>query len=132
MTKFFLYLALASFAFLTSCSQSEIERETILINAEYDTTSEEGIVDFTIDNQNNIVLEKDALILNNSSINAVSYNWDFGNGDTSTEANPYYAYDQHGTYPVKLTITDRYGNTQEVSHDITVICLFDNQIHGSN
>ncbi|MCF2859824.1 PKD domain-containing protein [Pseudoalteromonas sp. SMS1] len=39
------------------------------------------------------------------------YAWDFGDGNTSTEANPLHAYQQADTYTVKLTITDNDGNT---------------------
>ncbi|MFT3700952.1 MAG: PKD domain-containing protein [Agriterribacter sp.] len=39
--------------------------------------------------------------------NAVQYQWDFGDGHTSTDANPgLYTYAQPGRYDVKLTITD--------------------------
>lgn len=40
----------------------------------------------------------------NKSINAASYNWDFGNGITSTLENPEVIYTGNGVYPVKLTI----------------------------
>ncbi len=39
----------------------------------------------------------------NSSENADSYLWDFGDGNTSTEENPKYAYYLSGVYEVKLT-----------------------------
>ena len=41
----------------------------------------------------------------NKSINAVSYHWDFGNGQTSTEENPDVIYDDFGVYFVTLTAT---------------------------
>jgi len=41
----------------------------------------------------------------NTSLNASGYLWDFGNGMTSTEANPVVAYDTPGLYTVKLTCT---------------------------
>jgi len=39
------------------------------------------------------------------SINAQSYLWDFGNGDTSTEQNPLYRFENLGTYTITLTIS---------------------------
>ncbi|MEI6059119.1 MAG: PKD domain-containing protein [Bacteroidota bacterium] len=39
------------------------------------------------------------------SLNAAGYLWDFGNGQTSTEANPVAAYSTPGLYTVKLTCT---------------------------
>lgn len=37
--------------------------------------------------------------------------WDFGNGETSTEEDPVYAYSAVGDYTVILTVTDDVGNT---------------------
>jgi PKD repeat protein len=36
----------------------------------------------------------------------VSYLWDFGDGETSTDQNPMHVYEQDGTYQVTLTVTD--------------------------
>lgn len=41
----------------------------------------------------------------NASINASGYNWDFGNGQKSTEANPVVNFDTPGLYNVTLTCT---------------------------
>jgi len=41
----------------------------------------------------------------NESLNAAGYYWDFGNGQTSTEANPVVQFDTPGLYTVKLTCT---------------------------
>jgi len=41
----------------------------------------------------------------NTSLNAVAYHWDFGNGSTSTEMNPTVNYDTAGFYIVTLTCT---------------------------
>ena len=43
--------------------------------------------------------------LTNASLNANGYLWDFGNGQTSTDANPTVAFDTPGFYTVKLTCT---------------------------
>lgn len=40
---------------------------------------------------------------NNTSVNALSYLWDFGDGTTSTESNPVHSYSSPGTYTVILT-----------------------------
>jgi gliding motility-associated-like protein len=44
-----------------------------------------------------------------SSIAAVSWAWNFGNGETSTIQNPSTTYTANGTYTVSLTITDQFG-----------------------
>jgi PKD repeat protein len=36
----------------------------------------------------------------------VSYLWDFGDGNTSTDANPYHTYTSVGSYTVRVTVTD--------------------------
>jgi len=49
----------------------------------------------------------------NKSLNAQGYSWDFGNGKTSTEANPVVAFDTPGFYTVTLTckaVNDVYYN----------------------
>jgi len=43
----------------------------------------------------------------------VSRAWDFGDGATSTEANPTHVYAEAGTYIVRLTVTDDDGATAE-------------------
>ena len=42
----------------------------------------------------------------NSSLNASSYEWDFGDGNTSTEESPTHVYDTHDIYTVTLTATE--------------------------
>jgi len=40
----------------------------------------------------------------------LSYEWDFGDGDTSTETNPRHVYVKPGTYEVRLTATNPWGS----------------------
>jgi gliding motility-associated-like protein len=47
----------------------------------------------------------------------VSYNWDFGDGNTSTLDTPHHIYSVQGTYRVKLTITTRTGCTETYTMD---------------
>jgi len=37
------------------------------------------------------------------------WQWDFGDGTTSTKQNPSHKYSDDGTYEVKLTVTDESG-----------------------
>ncbi len=48
----------------------------------------------------------------------LSYSWTFGDGDTSTAANPSHTYTRAGRYSVRLTVSD--GNTSTVSAPITI------------
>jgi len=56
----------------------------------------------------------------NTSTNAVSFKWDFGNNKTSTLNNPLHIFDQGGDYTVTLTAFDGKGNSDETSKIITV------------
>jgi PKD repeat protein len=49
-----------------------------------------------------------------------AYAWDFGDSTSSTSAAPSHAYAAIGTYTVKLTVTDNSGNTNAISHTVTV------------
>ena len=80
-------------------------------------------VEFSVDNEFSTVDEQMQVKLTNQSSNAVSYAWDFGNGDTSTDANPEYSYKMHGNYTITLKATDARGKVQTVSHDVTVLCI---------
>ncbi|NHF58608.1 PKD domain-containing protein [Flavobacteriaceae bacterium TP-CH-4] len=49
---------------------------------------------------------------NGSTDNPESYNWDFGDGQTSTEVNPTHTYQEGGTYTVVLTASNGSGEDQ--------------------
>ncbi|MCK9355653.1 MAG: DUF4349 domain-containing protein [Dehalococcoidia bacterium] len=46
-----------------------------------------------------------------------TYEWDFGDGGTSTEANPSYIYRDEGLYGVRLTVTDDKGASETEYRD---------------
>ena len=70
--------------------------------------------DFTVDTSNL------AATFTNTSSNATSYVWDFGdNTGTSTEANPSYTYTQAGTYTVQLTASSG-DESSIVTKEVTV------------
>ncbi len=58
---------------------------------------------------------------NNISTNAISYLWDFGDNETSTEVEPVHVYAIEGTYVVTLTATNNCGDHEKVrTVDVTV------------
>ncbi len=61
----------------------------------------------------------DASIPNGTTING--WYWDFGNGQTSTQQNPFMVFEQPGTYPVTLTITSVDGCSSSVTYDYVII-----------
>jgi len=50
----------------------------------------------------------------------ISYNWDFGNGDISSEINPSYVFHDVGTYVISLTVEDDLGLTDTATIEINV------------
>ncbi|MDT0676547.1 PKD domain-containing protein [Autumnicola musiva] len=70
--------------------------------------------DFTVDADDLTVT------FTNTSENAVSYAWDFGDGNTSTEENPTHTYAAEGTYTVVLTTTGEDGTEVESTQEVTV------------
>lgn len=61
----------------------------------------------------------DHLICSNQSTGAVSYSWTFGDGGTSTLANPNYLYTINGSFPVDLVATNQYGCSDTAEIRIT-------------
>jgi len=57
----------------------------------------------------------------NQSNSATIYAWDFGTGDTSTEANPSYTYPGEGSWNVTLTSTDGNGVTSSVTREVVIV-----------
>jgi translation initiation factor 2 beta subunit (eIF-2beta)/eIF-5 len=70
--------------------------------AEFSVSINAGIVDFI-----------------NESQYAISYEWDFGDGQTSTEVSPQYTYNDNGEYSVELIAINENGENTIV-HNITV------------
>ena len=56
-----------------------------------------------------VYIPNEAVNFTNQSQYAVSYNWNFGDGGTSTETNPQHTYYIGGNYPVILIATSAYG-----------------------
>ncbi|WP_111706996.1 PKD domain-containing protein [Lutibacter citreus] len=61
----------------------------------------------------------------NTSTNATSYFWDFGDSNTSTAKNPTHTYSTTGTYFVKLTSTNSFGTNEK-----TISVIVDNNTLG--
>jgi len=77
------------------------------------------VAGFTMDKSEAAPLE--VITFTNTSENASSYMWDFGDGSTSTDTNPTHEYDTDGIYTVQLTATGPGGATNSTSATITII-----------
>jgi PKD repeat protein len=78
------------------------EPEIVSVNAAFGATSNGLVATFV-----------------NQSSGANSYSWTFGDGGTSTEANPVHTYAAAGTYSVTLTASDG-SSSATVTKDVTV------------
>lgn len=86
----------------------------------------EPVANFTITNtvEEGVVMEGPEIEFNNQSINADTYEWDFGNGVTSTERNP------RGvvlrpcarTHTIRLIVRTRRGRSATIIRTILVRC----------
>ncbi|WP_285657069.1 PKD domain-containing protein, partial [Allomuricauda sp. NBRC 101325] len=56
-------------------------------------------------------------------VGITSYSWDFGDGGTSTEADPMHTYTAAGSYDAILTVTDADGQTDNDTVTITVTAV---------
>lgn len=55
-----------------------------------------------------------------SSVGAVSWEWDFGDGTSSTEQHPVHNYTAAGTYTVTLTVTNEFGCEAVVEYTLII------------
>ena len=60
-------------------------------------------------------------------VGVISYAWDFGDGNTSTETNPTHIYSEAGEYTAELTVTDGEGLTDTAEITIQVSEVIGNQ-----
>ncbi len=61
----------------------------------------------------------------NNTLNADTYFWEFGDGNTSSEENPIHTYQSSGSYEVILTATNEWGVVQ-ISFLVDVLIFEDN------
>jgi len=66
------------------------------------------------------ILSWETIELHNLSLNAVKYQWDFGNGTSSTDFEPTLNYPQGGTYTIVLT-TESVDGLKEVTERQVVV-----------
>jgi PKD repeat protein len=56
-----------------------------------------------------------------TSVRATTHEWTFGDGATSTEANPTHTYNTAGTYSVSLKVTNTYGESAKSETDFITV-----------
>ncbi|HAW59232.1 MAG TPA: hypothetical protein DCX03_09535, partial [Bacteroidales bacterium] len=96
-------MALFSITYLTSCNDDEDENLVIA-----------GFT-YKVDSSNFL-----KVIFTNTSQNFTTCDWNFGDGQTSTEVNPVHIYAAEGEYTVTLTAKDADGNQDVYSTKIAL------------
>ena len=126
--KKILFLALSVVLFI-ACSKDQevVDQDGTLMDGNIDIqddadTDEPLVADFEFVATQ--VDENQDLGIVNLSTGAVSYRWDFGFNQSSTDENPEFSFLSHGIYPVTLQATDADGNSIEVTKSIDVLCVF--------
>ena len=72
-------------------------------------------------NPTNLYLPDSLVIFTNNSENAIYYFWDFGDGTTSTDMNPYHFYTNPGDYTVSLIASNDFCSADTATILISVI-----------
>lgn len=90
-----------------------------LLMSNYITVYPDVVAEFEFGPQPTTILYNDISFFN-QSINGATYQWDFGNGETSTLLNPTTTYDEIGTYEAILITTSQYGCVDTTSHFIEI------------
>jgi len=76
--------------------------------------------DFVAD-QTNITEGGTISFTDQSTDNPTSWNWNFGDGNSSSEENPSHTYDNAGVYTVALTVSNDYGTDTETKIDYIIV-----------
>jgi PKD repeat protein len=101
--------ASTQYTFLSRVKETSTTNASIASTGIDITTNDALIASFTA-NPNSDPTPLTVNFTNNTSGNATSYLWDFGNGATSSTANPTYVYTNVGIYTVSLTATNSDGS----------------------
>jgi gliding motility-associated-like protein len=113
----------------SSLNASHTYSRTGLYNVQLITTSQNGCID-TIDKTLFVVLKTPAVfnyivdscaskvIFTSNSPQALSYRWDFGDNNFSTQANPVHTFSSEGNYNVTLTVNNGTVCPASLSRDV--------------
>lgn len=68
----------------------------------------------------NFIEPSESVSFTNESGDAISYEWDFGDGNQSTEESPTHVFQSLGTFQVMLTATSETGETHTFTSEVVV------------
>ncbi len=116
-------------AFTQSISELLAGTYSVVVNNGVCSASSQGVVgdaqgpiaDFNYSPQRIKIDEPTVSFINQSSGNYSNVNWQFGDGNNSSEMNPIYNYTNAGQYVVVLTVVDDFGCTDSISKNLIVL-----------
>lgn len=111
------FLLIAASLLIMSCSKEDNKQGEELISC------------FEI--SKNTVEIGEVIQLTNCSVGAVTYQYDFGNGEESTLDSPSIFYENSGEYQITLEITSGNGETKTTQKNITVNAIENNYLYPS-
>ena len=91
-----------------------------LTEHDYITVHPAPVADFTATPQN-LTMPDSIVVFTNNSQNATTYLWNFGDGQTSTDVNPYHYYSVPGSYNVTLIAYSDFCDPDTASAVISVV-----------
>jgi len=83
-------------------------------------------------NKDEVFIPNDPVVFTNTSFNADSYLWNFGDGGTSTEQSPVYNYQSQGEYQVTLIANTDFGCTDTFRLPNTVFAQLEGRLNVPN
>lgn len=113
-----LLMTLISASIVASCVGDEIFRDELPgSNSKADTVFPEANFSYASSSDDFRTIN-----FTNLSTESLSYSWNFGSGNTSTDQDPSFTFEAgEGTYPVELTATDGNGISGTTSIDVIVV-----------
>ncbi|PKP04207.1 MAG: hypothetical protein CVU11_05525 [Bacteroidetes bacterium HGW-Bacteroidetes-6] len=90
-----------------------------------------AIADFEVNDTILYIPDAMALFTNNSQ-NAISYDWDFGDGALSSDVNPWHLYGDTGWYSVQLVSASQYCGTDTLNKQFLIHVMFPESINELN
>jgi len=96
---------------VTLVATSAVGCTTTTTLANYVTVNPNPLAGFTAGPQPTTIFNSTLTFADLSSLDAITWNWNFGDGNTSTQQNPVheYSWQDSGTYVVTLIITNQFG-----------------------
>ena len=87
----------------------------------FEILKEDPTADFIVNSERNLFFAGQTVPFEHISRGATSYEWDFGDGTTSTQKNPNHTYETGGIYDVKLTVQYDGGSDEVVKERLVTV-----------